>query len=191
MKKFLQIALVSVLSFGFISTASAATEQDVKDAVSKTYTIAGNKVSASQDMINEVDNYLRTNELTSDQAQAVIDAINSIKNTMDSAGTVNPNELSQATKNEILSIAQNAASKLGMTVSYDAKSQTLNVYKDGKRVLPVHLVKAGTNTYGISLTNGKPAKTGRDYTAYAAFSGLALAALAGATVIRKKKENEA
>ncbi len=197
MKKFLQMAFVSVLAFSFMANVYAgldydpATEQDLIDFATKTYKIAGKNVKADDEFIVTLKQYLNDNEVSKEDAGTVLGCAKEIKDILTEAGTTNPNKLSKTDKNFAIAAARRGADALDMTVSYDAKNQALIVYKDGKKYTTIYLVEDNDGNVTVSTIKGKtPARTGRNYTVYAGLSGLALIVVAGTTAYRKLKEDE-
>ena len=79
----------------------------------------------------------------------------------------------------------------GISVDYDASAKALRPYKDGKEYAPLYLVTLSDGSAVITTVPGKtPAKTGKDYIPYVAFSGIFLSLVAGTTLYKKKSENE-
>lgn len=191
MKKFLRIALVSILSFCFITSVNAATESELLEFAKGTYTVAGTKVKADDEFIVVLEQYLNENEVTEAQAQTLIDSAKKILDILDKNGSINPNDLDKPTRKEAIKIARDAAAMFGISVDYDASAKALRPYKDGKEYAPLYLVTLSDGSTVITTVPGKkPAKTGNDYTLYIAFSGIFLSLVAGTTLYKKKSENE-
>ena len=188
MKKFLKIAFVSILSFCFLTTVNAATESELLEFAKGTYTVAGTQVKADDEFLVVLEEYLNENEVTSEQAQTLIDSAKKILDILDQNGSINPNDLDKATRKEAIKIARDAAAMFGISVNYDSSAKALRPYKDGKEYAPLYLVTLSDGSAVITTVPGKnPAKTGTDYTTYIAFSGVFLILIAGTTLYKKKK----
>ncbi|MDY4997438.1 MAG: hypothetical protein SO108_07065 [Bacilli bacterium] len=176
MKKSLKLIAVFIVSLCFIPNVHAATKQELIDYASKTFTVAGKSIS-SPELAAIVKSYLADNEISSEKADQIIAKGNKIIEIMNTAGTTDLTKLSSSQKNEIRTLATDAATLAGATINYDNTS---------KRV-----VVKGSNgkTYGSApITNTKLAATGSDYTIYIAVSGLALV-VASSAAYRKLKNN--
>lgn len=176
MKKFLQVALVFVVSFCYLTNVNAATKQDLIDYASKTFTIAGKNVS-SPEMAAIVKNYLAENEISESNADQIIAKADQIIAIMNAANVSDPTKLSKAQKDQIRSLATEAASLAGATYTYDTTTKRVTVIGPNGKV------------YGSAqLVTNRLAATGADYTVYVAVSGLAVV-LAATTLYRKLKGN--
>ena len=96
---------------------------------------------------------------------------------MDAAGETDITKLSQADKNKIIDIANSAASELGLSLSYDASTKTLSVYKDGK------LIESSSIASNNELT-----QTGSANYVYVAILAVAVIAIA-AVVVKRVRAN--
>lgn len=176
MKKSLQFIAVLVVSLCFTTNVHAATKQELIDYASKTFTVAGRSVS-SPELAAIVKSYLADNEISADVADQIIAKGDKIIAIMNAAGTTDLTKLSSSQKNEIRTLATDAATLAGATVNYDNSSKRVTVKG------------ANGKTYGSApITNTKLAATGSDYTIYIAVSGLALV-VASSAVYRKLKNN--
>ena len=176
MRKSLQLIAVFIISLCFTTNVHAATKQELIDYASKTFTVARKSVS-SPELAAIVKSYLADNEISADVADQIIAKGDKIIAIMNSAGTTDLTKLSSSQKNEIRTLATDAATLAGATVSYDNSSKRLTVKG------------ANGKNYGtVPITNTKLAATGSDYTIYVAISGLALV-VASSVVYRKLKNN--
>ena len=95
---------------------------------------------------------------------------------MENAGVTDYRELSREDKDALKTIANNAASVLGVTLTF--KAGTVEVYKDGKLIETI-----------TSSTSGKLAYTGNNINTVLVVSSVAVVALAAAVVVGKKFAN--
>ena len=184
MKKFLQMALVLVVALGFVSNVNAATEQELIDHVSKSYPVAGKNVRIRDEYINQLKQYLNEQEVSSANAQGIMDDFDAAVAIMQAGKVTDPTKLPKADRNRLMDLGRDAASRLGISVTY-SNGKLLLVDATGKE-LPSVDVKTALIVDGQK--SGKLRPTGNEYTVYVAVSGLALAALAIAG-FRKLKGN--
>jgi hypothetical protein len=161
------LMLAAVLLLSMTATAFAAGNSDVikalKDAkVPETYII-------------QAENYLKTHQLTSDEASAVITQINQAAAIMKEAGTKDITKLSTKNKQEILGLVSKAGEAVGVKVSVKKNSNgTYSVI--------------GTDASGKEVANftAKEVKqTGIDYTVMLLGAALILAAIGSTFFIRR------
>ena len=185
MKKILQMTLALVMLLGFATSVNAATEQELIDHVSKSYPVAGKNVRIRDEYINQLKQYLNEKELSSADAQTIIDDFDKAVAIMQAGKVTDPTKLSnKEDRKRLLDLGKDAASKLGISVTY-SNGKLLLVDATGKE-LPSVNVKTALIVDG--KTSGKLRPTGSDYTVYVAVSGLAVIAIAMAG-FRKLKEN--
>ena len=122
----------------------------------------------------KIERYLADNPVTESKANAIVAKANEAAKIMDEAGVTDFSKLSEDKKAEIKSIANQAASIVGVTLTY--KSGSVEIYKDGK------LIETVTNN------NGKLAYTGNNNIVLVV-SSIAVIALASVAVARKKLAN--
>lgn len=176
MKKFLQIAFVMIVSLCYVSNVNAATEQDLIDYASKTVTINGKSVN-SPELAAIVKSYLADNDIDATTADKIIADADKIIELMQAEGVTDPTQLSKASKDKVLSLANEIADLAGADFTYDSTTKSITVIGPNGKV------------YG-SVKVGKPrlASTGADYTVYVAISGIALA-ISAVALYRKSKVN--
>ena len=135
MKKLATITLLVVMLVAFLAgTVNAATESELLEYLSKDFTVGGETVSISESDKVKIERYLNENEVTEEQADYVISKVDEAVAVLQSAGETDLTKLSREDKDSLISIANDAADELGLSLSYDASSKTLSVYKDGKLV---------------------------------------------------------
>lgn len=165
----LVVMVVCVLA----GTVNAATESELLNYLSKEFTVGGETVSISASDKVKIERYLNENEVTAEQADSIIAKVDEAIAIMEAAGESDITKLSQADKDKLMSIANSAASELGLSLSYDASSKTLSVYKDGKLI----------ESSSIASSN-ELVQTGSANYVYVAI--LAVAVIAIATVVVKR-----
>ena len=116
MKKSLKLIAVFIVSLCFISNVHAATKQELIDYASKTFTVAGKSIS-SPELAAIVKSYLADNEISSEKADQIIAKGNKIIEIMNTAGTTDLTKLSSSQKNEIRTLATDAATLAGATIN--------------------------------------------------------------------------
>ncbi|MCI8636706.1 MAG: hypothetical protein HFJ36_02420 [Clostridia bacterium] len=122
----------------------------------------------------KIERYVSDNNVTNSQAEQVIAKANEAVKIMEEAGTTDFNKLTAEQKNKIKTIANEAASIVGLTLTF--KNGTVEIYKDGKRI------------EALSLNSGKLAYTGNNVNLVLVVSSVVVALAAGFT-IRKKFAN--
>lgn len=190
MKKFLQIALVLVISFCYVANVNAATKSDVVTYLTTSHKVAGKNVRISDGSITKVRRYFSVTDVSDSNATTIIKKLDQIIDVMNTAGVSDPNNLSKAKKQEIFAIAKEAAALASATLTYDASSNSIIVYKNGVKfdVFPVEVVYDSASGTYILGQSSHAKYTGNDYTVYAAISGLAIV-LTATSLFRKLKVN--
>lgn len=121
----------------------------------------------------KVERYLADNEVTDEQASAILAKADEAIAIMDAEGTKDVRELSADAKAKIKAIAQEAASTIGLTLVFT--SGTVEVYKDGELIDTVTL-----------SNSGKLAYTGNNMNVLLVVASVAVIALATTVVVRKR-----
>ena len=171
MKKLLTISILAVmLVLMTITGVNATTNDNLADTL---YNI-GSKYGMTKSDKVKIERYLADNPVTESKANAIVAKANEAAKIMDEAGVTDFSKLSEDKKAEIKSIANQAASIVGVTLTY--KSGSVEIYKDGK------LIETVTNN------NGKLAYTGNNNMVLVV-SSIAVIALASVAVARKKLAN--
>ncbi len=177
MKKVLKIALIFVLMIlAYTTVVNAATTDELIAYASKTFTIAGKQVKLSNADVLKVKRFLSENPVSESQGDTIISKGNQIISIMNSEGVSDVTKLSKAKKEQALSLAQEAASVVGATLTYDSTDKAVTIYKDGKAV------------DSASLVNYKLVQTGSDNTVYVVAGVVAVIAVA-TVVLKKRKVN--
>lgn len=160
----------------FICTnyVNAATEQDLIDYASKTFTINGKEFS-SPELAAIVKSYLKDNDISSSDADKIIAKADQIMKIVNDAKVTDVTKLSKSQKDEIRALATDAATIAGATISYDYTTKQLTVTGSN-----------GKNYGKASLKENKLQGTGVDYSIYVgAIAGILL--IGGLGLSRKLK----
>ena len=173
MKKLISMAIVLVMVVALFATmVNAATNDTLADEI---YSMGAKNGMTEADKV-KIERYLSDYPVTDDQANQVIAYANEAVQIMENAGVTDYRELSREDKDALKSIANNAASVLGVTLTF--KAGTVEVYKDGKLIETI-----------TSSTSGKLAYTGNNINTVLVVSSVAVVALAAAVVVGKKFAN--
>ena len=173
MKKTLAIVLLVIIAVMALATGvNAATSSTLADEL---YAKGSKYGMTSADKV-KIERYLADNAVTDEQANQVLAKANEAAKIMEEAGVTNYKDLTADKKNELKTIANEAASVLGLTLTF--KSGNVEVYKDGKLI----------ETLGVS-NNGKLVYTGNNTNVILVVSSVAVVALAAGFVARKKIAN--
>lgn len=176
MRKLAAVALLLVMLIGvFAGTVNAATESELLEYLSQEFKVGGETISISAEDKVKIERYLNENEVTAEQADSIIAKVDQVIAILEEAGETDLTKLSREDKDRIMAIANEAASVLGLTLSYDASTKTISVYKDGKLI---------ESTSIASETSGELVQTGS--TGYVYVAILAVAIIAVVAVVTKK-----
>ena len=170
MKKILVMMsiIIAVMLIGAMNV-NAATNAEL---VNKVYSIGSKYGLTSADKV-KIERYLADNPVTEAEADTLISKAEEIDSIMESAGVTDPTKLTQADKDRIQSIANEAAAILD--VSLVVKNGTVEVYKDGKLI------------ESASVNNGKLTYTGSSNYVILGSLAVAIVALVIVCVMRKRK----
>lgn len=178
MKRLATVTLLIVMAVAFLAgTVNAATESELLEYLSQEFTVGGETVSISEADKVKIERYLNENEVTAEQADAVIAKVDEAVAVLEAAGETDITKLSQEDKNKLMGIANDAASVLGLSLSYDASTKTLSVYKDGQ------LIESTSITSSEELV-----QTGMTNYVYIAILAVVVIAIA-AVVIKRARAN--
>lgn len=175
MKNFVRITFILIaILICSASMVKAATTDELVAYMSKTFTIAGEEITASQSDIINAKRYLQEYPVSSEDADKIMAKIDEAVKVLEDAGTTDFSKLSKTQKDNLTSIAQEAASIAGATISYDSKNKVVTIYKDGK----VFTAKSVTSNF---------VQTGSDNTVYAVSALVAIIAVAAIVGYRETK----
>lgn len=153
------------VTLGFLSTMQAASSTEVLDYLRKPHTVAGQTVQATSAQIAQAERLFASNPITAEQGDKIIANGEAAIAICNAAGTADPSKLSATDKQKILALMNEAGSVIGVSVSFDAGTGTLQFVKDGKVIDAMSL-------------SGKLPFTGTDVTPYVVVSIVAIAAVA-------------
>lgn len=169
MKKILTVTLLFVMVAMAFTTVNAMSSSELAN---KLYNIGAEYGITAADKVR-IERFFSENPVTDEEAEAIIGKANEAKAIMDEAGTKNYSELTTAQKSAIKAKANEAASIVGVTLTF--KTSSVEIYKDGK------LIETVTNN------NGKLAYTGNNnMNIVLGVSIIAIVALA-ITVVAKRR----
>lgn len=171
MRKFVTIAILFVMVAMVATTTVNA--MGSADLANKLYAIGEKYGLTSADKVR-IERYFNQYPATDAEAEQLIAKANEAAKVMDAENVTDITKLSANGKEQLKTIATEAAKVVNATVKFNAKS--IEVYKDGK------LVET------ITLSNGKLAYTGNSVNAILVVSSVAIIALV-AVVTRKKIAN--
>lgn len=168
MKKLFVIATLAVVLMGMLAVSVNAT---TADSVNEIYTI-GSKYGMTENDKQQLQNFIDRNEITEAQATKLVEKAKETEAVMTAAGKTNYSDLTTAQKDQLKSIANSAASEVGVSLVF--KTQGVEIWKNGKKLMVV------TNH------DGKLAYTGNSLN-IVAITVSSVAAIALAAVIIKKR----
>ena len=191
MKKIISTMLIAVIAVLMLGTVSkATTKNELKDYVLTEKGIGGTNYVIRDSDKKKVENFFAKNEITDAQATEIKGLIDKAIKLMNEDGAKDPNAVSKAKKQELASYVQQAASILGLTVSYDATEKRLDIYRDGKLLdslfWGVEKVKTSTGTTKYVIGTKKAAQTGSTNYVYAIAGAVVL--IAGTTLLVAKRK---
>lgn len=175
MKKTLTIALLFVLVVMMATTVKATATDDLVAFLSKTFTIAGENVSLSSADKVKVERYLEENPVTESEAEAIKAKVNETVDYLNEIGVTDPAKLTTEQKDKVVSLVNEAAAVIDLTVSYNATDKVVSIYKDGKQIDSIN--------FSDTL-----ATTGGNNVAYIIVPAVAIIAIAAAFALRKVNE---
>ena len=172
MKKTLVITILFVMVALLATTVvNATSSSELADTL---YNLGSKYGMTSADKV-KIGRYLADNPVTDDEANQIVAKAEEAVAIMEEAGVTDITKLSTAQKNQLKTIANEAASIVGITISI--KAGVVEFYKDGK------LIETAT------LNNGKLAYTGNSTNVVLVVSSIAIVALATGIVAKKKLAN--
>lgn len=169
MKKLLSIVTILIMMILTSTVVKATTSATLADEL---YALGAKYGMTSADKI-KIERYVADNTVTDAQANAVVAKAKEAVKIMEDAGKTNINSLTNEEKNQLKAKANEAASILGLTLTF--KSGTVEIYKNGKLI----------DTVGAS-NSGKLVYTGNNTSAILVVSSIVAVALTANFVARKK-----
>ena len=172
MKKVLTIAILFVMvAMLATSVVNAATTSELVD---KIYSMGEKYGLTSADKVR-LERFLADNPVSEEEADQLIAKAEAAVKVMEDAGVKSVNDLTRAQKEQLKSIANEAADIVGVTLVFSPSK--VEVYKDGKLVETV------------TANDDKLAYTGNSINAVLVVSSVAIIALAAVIVAKKRLAN--
>ena len=189
MKKITKVMLALVMAIValtvFTTKSNAMTANELKDYICNDKGINGTKLIIRYADKLTVEKFFANNEMTDAQADQIKAIIDKGVALMNADGASEPNQLSsKAKKQELLSYAQEAAAVMGLTVSYDATEERLDIYKNG---VLYDSLNWGVTESSKGSTESALVQTGSTNYVYIVVAGIMLIAGIMLVVSRKKR----
>ena len=172
MKKTLAVVILFVMLVTMLATGVSAVSTD--EMIEKVYNLAVPYGATSADKV-KMERFFADNPITEAQADQIIAKAEEAVAIMQAAGVTNVDDLTIDQKNQLKSIANEAASIVGVSLVFRAGN--VEIYKDGK------LVET------ITSNNGTLAYTGNTMNIVLVVSLVAIIALGSAVIARKRLAN--
>ena len=188
MKKILTISILFVMMVALCTTmVSAVTSAELPDQL---FALASKYGATAADKI-KIERFLADNTVTDAQAEQIMTKANEAVKIMEEAGVTDVRKLSTEKKNQLKTIANEAASIVGLTLTFE--KEQVKVYKDGK--LLETITASSTTSAAGSSTNGttqgaKLVYTGSNSYKVLAIGSVVVVALATIAIARKKVVND-
>lgn len=172
MKKTLAVVILFVMLVTMLATGVSAVSTD--EMIERVYNLAVPYGATSADKV-KMERFFADNPITEAQADQIIAKAEEAVAIMQAAGVTNVDDLTIDQKNQLKSIANEAASIVGVSLVFRAGN--VEIYKDGK------LVET------ITSNNGTLAYTGNTMNIVLVVSLVAIIALGSAVIARKRLAN--
>lgn len=172
MKKTLTVVILFVMLVSLLATGVSAVSTD--EMIEKVYNMAVPYGATSADKV-KMERFFADNPITDEQADQIIAKAEEAVAVMQSAGVTSVKDLTVDQKNQLKSIANEAASIVGVSLVF--KAGTVEIYKDGK------LVET------LTSSTGTLAYTGNTMNIVLVVSSIAIIALGTAVIARKRLAN--
>ncbi len=179
MKKMLVIPMIILMIVMFATTTFAASST----LADKIYT-KGSAYGVTESHKKQMAEYFTNNPVTAEQENYILTKADECIAIMNKAGIKDVTKLSESDLNNVKGKVQDAASKIGLTVSFTGTSFIIS--KNGKTV-GEYLVKSGTTTTKTptATSTKKFVYTGSNYGLGIGSMALAIVAIAGVVKLRK------
>ena len=172
MKKTLAGILLCIMLVTLLATTVSAVSTD--EMIEKVYEMGVKYGLTSADKV-KMERFFADNPVTEAQADQLVAKAEEAVAIMEEAGVTNVKELTTEQKNQLKTVANEAASIVGVSLVY--KAGAVEIYKDGQ------LVET------ITSNNGTLAYTGNTMNIVLVVSSIAIIALGIAVVARKRLAN--
>ena len=172
MKKTLTVVILFVMLVSLLATGVSAVSTD--EMIETVYNMAVPYGATSADKV-KMERFFADNPITDEQADQIVAKAEEAVAVMQSAGVTSVKDLTIDQKNQLKSIANEAASIVGVSLVF--KAGTVEIYKDGK------LVET------LTSSTGTLAYTGNTMNIVLVVSSIAIIALGTAVIARKRLAN--
>lgn len=207
MKRVVKVLSSAMLAAVIVATATVAAsaagindaEQKILDELNTTVTMNGVEKSIPAGYINQAENYFNTVEITDDQANQIIAAIEDAKSYLTSTGASKVSELTADQVDTVISKVQAGLSVINLTLQYTKSTGALSIVDASGNVVfntTVAAITATGNTNGGTTAAGEnPIKTtGADFNipgvVAVAGVGVLLVSAAGVYLFKASKKSE-
>lgn len=185
MKKMVVLLItIFVVLVAFANKSNATTKAELEE-----YMITGKDFGGTKLIIRDTDKvklqrYFKSHDMTDEQATKIKGIIEKAIKFMNEDGAKSPNKVStKEKKKKLFSYAEEAAKVLGLSVTYDASEERLDIYENGK--LYDSLYWGVEKKTGLVTTEPQYKKTGVTNYGYVAVAGVMI--IAGITFVSVKK----
>ena len=119
----------------------------------------GKAYGVTEEFRNRMVKYFNNNEVTEEQESFVLGKADECIKIMDAAGLKDVTKLSTEDVNKIKTLVQEAATKIGLTVTFHSDNKGFTVYKNGKMIDVFlysnsnKLVYTGSNTLSVVMVS--------------------------------------
>ena len=143
------VALIIMMSTSVFASASLAEQIYEK----------GKDYGVTEEFKNRMEKYFNDNEVTEEQSTFVLGKADECIKIMDEAGVKDVTKLSTEDVNKIKALVQEAAAKLGLTVTFHSDNKGFTVSKNGKTIDVFlasdsnKLVYTGSNTLSVVMVS--------------------------------------
>ncbi len=195
LSKVLTMAVVVLAVIAMSLNVNAATQKETLiNYIREAHVVNGMMFEITNAQKNALTDYVNTS-ISEETAQAVYNDLVSIENTIKNTGATNTSQISQEVRDKVLAQAKATATKAGLSLNVDTRNNTFSLLKSDGTVLASggYLSLAtnpgsgsGSSNGGTSAGGSKLLYTGANYALYAV---LALAIVAVAVIVKKRKAN--
>lgn len=185
-KKKIAVLLITIFValMAFANKSSAITKAELEEYMTTEKDFGGTKLVIRDTDKVKLERFFKSHNMTDEQATKIQGIIEKAVKFMNDDGAKSPNKVStKVKKKELFSYAEEAARVLGLSVTYDASEERLDIYENGKFYDSLYWgVEKKT---GLVTTEPKYKKTGATYNGYVAAAGVMI--IAGITFVFVKR----
>lgn len=185
MKKLtIMLIMVFVALIMFTNKSSATTKAELEEYIRAEKDFNGTKLVIRDTDKVKLERYFKSHKITDEQATKIQNIIDKAIKFMNDDGAKSPNKVStKEKKKELFSYAEEAARVLGLSVTYDASEERLDIYENGNFYDSLYWgVEKKT---GLVTTEPEYKKTGATNYNYVAVVGVMI--IAGITFVFVRK----